>query len=121
MDAHQLIDRLDTALEKALGEDEFDLGIDEESGAIELATDEWTLVLEAWPDGIGFLALDDDPAPGSSAELLTAIELLIGPALAPIKDADAATGGGIAAALVRTFDPVSNALASLLQPGNPSE
>ncbi|MEZ4496302.1 MAG: hypothetical protein R2845_05850 [Thermomicrobiales bacterium] len=89
MDAHALIDQLDTALEKALGEDEFDLGFDEESGAIELATDEWTLVLSLARWHRGFWRSMTISA-GFVGRLMTAIELLIGPALAPIKDADVA-------------------------------
>ena len=110
MDARELIDALDVALTNAVGKDGFDLDLDEESGAIELATDEWTLVLENWPNGIGFLALDDDSDGGDASELAT----IIGPALDGLHGVDIEADGAIAAALRRTSDPISNALATLL-------
>jgi len=115
MDADELIDQLEPALIASLGDGGFDLERDDESGAIELATDDWTLVLEAWPDGIGFLAIDDEPAAASEAELQKAITDLIGKAIAPLRAADQHTDGAIATALTRTSDPISNALAKLLK------
>lgn len=115
MDAEDLIDQLEPALIAALGENGFDLGIDDDSGAIELATDDWTLVLEDWPDGIGFVATDDEPTANSTAELLDALITLFGKGLAPLREVDRYADGAISAALSRTTDPLSNGLATLLK------
>jgi hypothetical protein len=115
MDAEDLIDQLEPALIAALGENGFDLGIDDDSGAIELATDDWTLVLEAWPDGIGFVASDDEPSASNDAELTDALIKLFGKGLAPLRNVDRYADGAISAALARTSDPLSNGLAALLK------
>ena len=115
MDAEELIDQLEPALIAAVGEQGFDLALDEDSGAIELATDDWTLVLEDWPNGIGFLAMDDEPAANGDAETIEALTALFGKALAPLREADRYADGAISAALSRTSDPLSNGLATLLK------
>jgi hypothetical protein len=115
MDAEELIDQLEPALIAALGEDGFDLGLDEDTGTIELATDDWTLVLEDWPVGIGFLAMDDEPSASSGAELSLAMKSLVGNALPPLRAADHYADGAISTALSRTSDPLSNSLAVLLK------
>jgi len=114
METDDLIDLLNSSLIAALGEDAFDLTLDEDSGAIELATDDWTLVLEAWPVGIGFLAVDDEVPAANESELVAAIKDLIGPALKALRDANAEAEGAIVTALKRTTDPMSNGLAALL-------
>jgi hypothetical protein len=119
MHAAELIDHLEPALTAALGDEGFDLEHDEESGAIELATDDWTLVLEDWPSGIAFLALDDEPVAQTAADLHLALKALIGAALGPLAEANRATDGGLGTALKRTSDPLSNALAALLTGDEP--
>jgi hypothetical protein len=115
MDAEDLIDQLEPALISALGDEGFDLDNDDESGGIEIATDDWTLVLEDWPNGIGFLAIDDEPATDNQAQLLDSLQSLFGTALAPLREADRYADGAISAALSRTSDPLSNGLAQLLK------
>ena len=43
-------------------DDEFDVSVDDETGAIELATDDWTLQLEGVPEHpIAWFAIDNEP------------------------------------------------------------
>lgn len=118
MDTDSLLDFLETNLVATLGENAFDLTLDEDIGSIELATDDWTLVLESWPHGIGFLAVDDEPAAENEAALDEAIALLIGSALRPLREAESESEGAIVTALKRTTDPMSNGLARLLRAGS---
>jgi hypothetical protein len=115
MDADELIEELSDTLSTVLEEDAYDLSIDEDDGTVELATDDWTLVLETWPAGIGYLALDDEPETDDPAELQALMLQLIGPALRPLATLNTASDGQLAAALTRTSDPLSNALAGLLK------
>ncbi len=80
----------------------------------ELATDDWSLVLEAWPDGIGFFAADDEPDSEDSARLERALVKQLGAVLPALAGVNEWSGGAIAASLQRTTDPLSNALATLL-------
>ena len=114
MDADELVEELNDLLSGALEDDAFDIALNEDDGTIEIATDEWTLVLESWPAGIGYLAMDDEPDTSDPAELQTVMTTLIGPALRPLVTINASSDGLLAAALNRTTDPLSNALAGLL-------
>ena len=114
MDADELIEELSDALSTVLEEDAYDLSLNEDDGFIELATDEWTLVLETWPAGIAYLAMDDEPESDDPAELRALMTNLIGPALRPLTAVNTASEGQLAAALTRTSDPLSNVLAGLL-------
>lgn len=118
MDTDSLLEFLETNLVAALGENAFDLTMDDDNGSIELATDDWTLVLESWPHGIGFLAVDDEPTAASEAELDAAIEAVIGAALRTLREAESESEGAIVTALTRTTDPMSNGLARLLRAGS---
>lgn len=109
MNEAELIEALRTTLDPAIGADAYDLDLNEE-GAIELAADEWTLIIESWPTGIAFLALDDEPETGDSAELQRFLERLLGPVLPAL----AAAGPEIVVSLHRSRDPLSIALAKLI-------
>jgi hypothetical protein len=115
MDADELIEELSDALSAVLEEDAYDLSLNEDDGTVELATDEWTLVLEAWPAGIAYLAMDDEPDTSDPGELQALMTNLIGPALRPLTALNTASEGQLAAALTRTADPLSNTLAGLLK------
>lgn len=117
MDADDLIEELNVALAAVLEDDAYDLTLNEDDGTIELATDDWTLVLEAWPAGIAYLALDDEPDTSDPNELRARMIELIGPALRPLVNVNTSADGQVAAALTRTRDPLSNALAALLGAG----
>jgi hypothetical protein len=117
MDADELVEELSDALSTVLDEDAYDLSMNEDDGTVELATDDWTLVLETWPAGIAYLALDDEPETDDPAELQALMRQLIGPALRPLTTLNAATDGQLAAALTRTSDPLSNTLAGLVKSG----
>lgn len=87
-----------------------------QDGDLELATEDWSLVLEAWPAGIGFFAADDEPDSENSAELQEALQMMLGDVVAVLASVNEWAENGIAAALERTTDPLSNALASLIKP-----
>lgn len=115
MDADELIEELSDTLAAVLEDDAYDLALNEDDGTIELATDDWTLVLESWPAGIAYLALDDEPDTDDPERLRAEMTELIGPALRPLATLNASSEGQLAAALTRTRDPLSNALAGLLR------
>jgi len=83
-------------------------------GDFELATDDWSLVLEAWPEGIGFFAADDEPDFDDAALLERALVKQLGAVLPVLSGVNEWSGGAIATALQRTTDPLSNVLATLL-------
>jgi hypothetical protein len=114
MNADDLIEELNETLAAVFEDDEYDLSLNEDDGTIELATDDWTLVLETWPAGIAYLALDDEPDTAEPDKLRAEMIELIGPALRPLSTLNASSDGQLAAALKRTSDPLSNALAAVI-------
>jgi hypothetical protein len=86
-----------------------------QEGDLELATEDWSLVLEAWPSGIGFFASDDEPETEDMPELQIALERLLGDVLPVIAAVNEWADNGIVIALQRTTDPLSNALAELIK------
>jgi hypothetical protein len=86
-----------------------------QEGDLELATEDWSLVLESWPAGIGFFATDDEPETERIAELRIALEAMLGDVLPVIAGVNKWAGNGIVVALQRTTDPLSNALAELIK------
>jgi hypothetical protein len=114
MDAEELIEELNDRFANTLDEDAYDISLSEDDGTIEVATDDWTLVIESWPAGIAYLALDDEPDTTDPDQLRTAMARLIGAAAGPLTAANNAADGLLIAALIRTRDPLSNALAGVL-------
>jgi hypothetical protein len=86
-----------------------------QEGDVELATEDWSLVLEAWPAGIGFFAIDDEPDTEDPAALRSLLEGLLVDLLPVFASVNEWAGNGIAVALERTTDPLSNALAGLIR------
>ena len=117
MDADEFIEELNDALARSLDDDAYDVTVNDDDGTIELATDEWTLVIESWPAGIAYLALDDEPDASDPDALNEALAQLIGPARAPLAAVNGSADGQLVAALTRTRDPLSNALARVLSNG----
>jgi len=115
MDADELIEELNDRFANALDDDAYDITLNEDDGTIEVATDDWTLVIESWPAGIAYLALDDEPDTTDPDELRTEMARLIGPAVGPLAAVNNAADGLLVAALTRTRDPLSIALAAVLQ------
>src|SRR5690349_8446775 len=107
----EIASALTTALGAVLDEDAFDvaLGVSRESRELDVATDDWTLHFEGWPETIGWLAVDDEPDDKASydsarrAVMSETVEQALG-------QADRATGGAITQALQRSNDPFTQAL-----------
>ena len=100
-----------------LEDDAYWLGIPAsgQEGDLEFATEDWSLVLEAWPQGIGFFAADDEPDTENIQELQIALEALLGDVLPVLAGVNEWAENGIVTALERTTDPLSNALAGLIK------
>jgi hypothetical protein len=111
----QLATALTTALTTVLDPDEFDvaLGVDSDSRELDVATDDWTLHLEGWPDTIGWLAVDDEPEDPSHFDTArrTVMPEAVEQALAR---ADVEVGGALSRALAASNDPFTLALVHAL-------
>lgn len=106
--AEQARERLSAVLSPA----DFDVTV-EDGQAIEIATDDWTLRIEGWPDGIGWLAIDDEPddptAYGQARR--SVMSEAVERALA---DVDRLLGGAIVRSLLASGDPFSHDFAHAL-------
>ncbi len=114
MDAEELIEELNDRFANALEEDAYDISLNEDDGTIEVATDDWTLVIESWPAGIAYLALDDEPDTADPDALHAELTRMIGPARGPLTAVNASADGLLVAALIRARDPLSSGLAHVL-------
>ena len=93
---------------------EFDLKVDDETGAIELATDDWTLQIDGMPDAPdAWVAIDAEPDyPGeyekAAHDAFRAVEL------AALRRANQGLNGLLAEALHTSLDPFSQHLSEIL-------
>lgn len=119
MNATQLIEAFDRELGKSFDLDLFDAGRgpDDAADTIEVAMDAWTLVIESWPDGHAFIALDDEPETDDPAELAAILNDVFASALEPLAAVDGETGGRISTLLLRSGDPLSEVFAQMLERG----
>lgn len=112
----QIATALTAALNCVLDPDDFDiaLGVSAGSQELDLATDDWTLHLEGWPETVGWLAIDDEPEDASKydAARRAVMSESVERALA---DANRAAGGALSRALAASGDPFSLALVSALK------
>jgi hypothetical protein len=102
-DTARLAAALTAALRTVLDPDEFDV-TPAPAGALDVATDDWTLRFEDWPIGPAWLAIDDepdDPSAYASARRRVMSEA-VERALA---EADRAVGGALTRALRASGDP----------------
>lgn len=113
----ELADTIRGAMIGVLEDDAYWIGVPAsgQEGDLELATEDWSLVLEAWPAGIGFFAVDDEPDDEDIAALQESLEVILGDVLPVIAGVNEWAENGIATALERTTDPLSNALAGLIK------
>jgi len=117
LDANRLMTTLELALGAVLEEDAFDvlLGIDPDApDAIEVTTDTWTLIIEGWPLGDAFIALDAEPDTDDVGEQNVALRTALGGAIAALASADDTVEGALTAALRASGDALSERLAALL-------
>ncbi len=95
-----------------LSPDDFDATVEDEH-AIEIATDDWTLRIEDWPDGAGWLAIDDEPDDPSEYE--RARRAVMSEAVErALADLDRQLGGAIVRSLIASGDPFSQDFAHAL-------
>jgi hypothetical protein len=96
-----------------LSPDDFDVTVEDEQ-AIEIATDDWTLRIEGWPDGAGWLAIDEEPDDQSEYE--RARRAVMSEAVErALADIDRQLGGAIVRSLIASGDPFSQDFAHVLQ------
>ncbi|MER3439369.1 MAG: hypothetical protein C4346_18240 [Chloroflexota bacterium] len=100
-------------LRAVLSPDDFDVTV-EDGQAIEIATDDWTLRIEGWPEGAGWFAIDEEPddqagyARARRAVMSEAVERALA-------DIDRLLGGVIVRSLLASGDPFSQDFAQVLQ------
>lgn len=104
---------IQTVVEQAfaaqLASDEIELGFDD--AELHIIADEWTLVLGGDPLSMAMLAVDDeDGEPESVLESVVNEE-----ALAALRDVDGALDGKLDACLNASPDPLTKALARILE------
>jgi hypothetical protein len=102
--------------------DDFDLSVDDETGTIELATDDWTLQIDGAGDSAtAFISIDNEP--DLEVEYPGAIRNAFRPAeIVALGRADVLLEELLSAALNRSGDPISSYLAGRLRvpPENPT-
>ncbi|MGH2533110.1 MAG: hypothetical protein ACRDJW_12500 [Thermomicrobiales bacterium] len=105
---------LASALSEVLQTEEFDL-VEDETGALEAMSDQWTLWVEGWPGGVAFVTIDDEPADADAARMREARRRVMGVAVdRALAAVDRDIGGALAAALRSSGDPLSGDLALAL-------
>ena len=77
--------------------------------------DTWTLVIESWPDGHAFVALDDEPDSDVPVVLTALLANVFAASLDPLAAVNDETGGRIATLLLRSGDPLSEVFAGMLR------
>jgi hypothetical protein len=112
------IDRLAAALNAALGSvldtEEFDI-TPGASGELDVSTDDWTLHLEGWPNGVAWLAIDDEP--DDAAHYTAARRKLMSDAVErALAEADRAVEGALTRALAASGDPFTAELLAAMAP-----
>ena len=119
MNATELIEAFDRELGKTFDRDLFDAGsgLDDGGDTIEIAMDAWTLVIESWPDGHAFIALEDEPETDDPTELAAILGPIFAAALEPLAAVDRQTDGRVSTLLRRSGDPISELFAIMLERG----
>ncbi|MEA2532044.1 MAG: hypothetical protein QOG89_3688 [Thermomicrobiales bacterium] len=118
MESDTSIDRLAAALNAALGSvldtEEFDI-TPGASGELDVSTDDWTLHLEGWPNGVAWLAIDDEP--DDAAHYTAARRKLMSDAVErALAEADRAVEGALTRALAASGDPFTAELLAAMAP-----
>jgi hypothetical protein len=114
-DLDRLAAALDAALRSVLDPEEFDITRGG-AGELDLSTDDWTLHVEGWPDGVAWLAIDDEP--DDPAHYGTARRAVMSEAVErALAEADRAVDGALVRALMASGDPFSTEFASALVAG----
>jgi hypothetical protein len=106
------------ALHAHLRASDFDLEPNDEAGAVEVTTDDWTLTFEGFPETpVAYIAVDSEP--DEPAEYERAVHDAIRPAeMRALRAANTASGGAIAAALAASGDPFSEYLGGVVGKGD---
>ena len=113
MNTTELIELFGREFGDVFDADLFDLDVEDDT--IQLAMDTWTLVIESWPDGHAFVALDDEPDSDDPVVLTTLLASVFAASLDPLAAVNDETGGRIATLLLRSGDPLSEVFAGMLR------
>ena len=113
MNATELIELFGGEFGAVFDADLFDIDVKDDT--IQLAMDDWTLVIESWPDGHAFVALDDEPESEDPVALTALLAGIFAASLDPLAAVNVETGGRIATLLLRSGDPLSEVLAGMLR------
>ena len=116
IEVSDVVAALRSALSAGESEDEFNISVNDETGAIECATDDWTLLIEGVPDGnpLAWMAIDEEPE--NEAGFLRARRGAINPAEeAALRQVDSTLGGLLTQALAASEDPFSQHVAASLR------
>ncbi len=95
-------------------EDEFDITIDDETGAIECATDDWTLLIEGVPETpVAWMAIENEPEepeqyPRARRAVIRSVEEQA------LRRVDTTLAGMLTQALEASGDPFSQHVAAAL-------
>ena len=113
MNRTELIELFGNEFGNVFDADLFDLDIEDDT--IQLAMDDWTLVIESWPDGHAFIALDDEPESDDPVKLTALLSKVFAASLDPLAAVNDETDGRIATLLLRSGDPLSEVFAGMLR------
>jgi hypothetical protein len=113
MNRTELIELFGLEFGRVFDADLFDLDVEDDT--IQLAMDDWTLVIESWPDGHAFVALDDEPESDDPVVLTSLLLKLFAASLDPLAAVNDETDGRIATLLLRSGDPLSEVFAGMLR------
>ncbi|HEY8446289.1 MAG TPA: hypothetical protein VIL01_04210 [Thermomicrobiales bacterium] len=103
MDANQAAETIRAALLTAMDAEEFDVTVGD-AGEIDISTDDWTLHFDNWPDGPGWLAIDEEPEdPAAYAEARRAV--MSADVERALAAADRDLNGTLSRALAASDDP----------------
>lgn len=106
---------LRTELTAGEPDDEFDIRINDDTGAIECATDDWTLLIEGVPESpVAWMAIEDEPEepeqyPRARRAVLRSVEEQA------LRRVDRTLDGLLTRALEASGDPFSQHLSSVLR------
>lgn len=111
-----LVEQLEAIFGMVLKEDLYDVvpEPDGEADVVELMMDDWTLHLADWPEGLAFLAIDEEPDNAAGRALL--LERTFYPRLLEaFSRFDAESAGALVGNLRATNDPISVEFAEMVQ------
>lgn len=113
MDLNTVAEQIRMALGAVLGQEEFDVVV-EDGRVLDVATDEWTIHIEDWPDGSGWFAIDDEP--DDPSEYARARRAVMSEAVErALAEVDRELGGAITRCLDASGDPFSQDFAAALR------